>query len=218
MPDYTVARLNMVEGQIKPNRVTDGALLDAFLEVPRELFVPKAMRGIAYVDEDIRIAGNRWLMEPMVLGRLLQESGIGPDDVVLDVGCGSGYSTAVIARLCNTVVAVESDPDLAHQATQLLAQLGVDNAVVMEGPPAEGHREQAPYQAIIINGAVAEVPEALTAQIAEGGRLGAVIRPGSGMGKATLFLRLGDTLARRELFDAATPYLPGLEPRPAFQF
>lgn len=218
MSDYTIARLNMVDGQIKPNRVTDGALLDAFLEVPRELFVPKAMRGIAYVDEDIRIADDRWLTEPMVLGRLLQEARIGPDDVVLDVGCASGYSTAVIARLCNTVVAVENDPELARQATQLLAQLGADNAVVMEGALAEGHPPQAPYQCIVLNGAVAAVPETLTAQLADGGRLVAVVRSGSGMGRGTLFMRLGDSLSRRELFDAATPFLPGFQPRPAFQF
>ncbi len=218
MTDYAKARLNMVDGQVKPNRVTDNGVLDALLEVPRELFVPKALRGIAYVDEDICIGGNRYLMEPMVLARLLNEAQIRRNEVVLDIGCATGYSTAVIARLANTVVGLESDPDMARQAGTLLSQIGVDNAVVVTGPLTDGYAAQGPYGCIVLNGAVAEVPEQICSQLAEGGRLAAVVRPPGQTGRAVLWTRVGGALSRRELFDAATPILPGFEPRPAFVF
>lgn len=218
MMDYAAARYNMVEGQIKPNRVTDFALLNAFANVPRERFVPKALHGIAYVDEDIRIAPGRFLMEPMVLARLINEAEIGRDDVVLDVGCATGYATAIMARLANTVVAVESDRALAAEATDLLGQLGVHNAAVVEGSLDQGYPGQAPYQAILINGAVAKVPEFITNQLADGGRLVTVVNEHGGVGRAMLFQRLGNTVSHRVLFDAATPYLPGFEPQPAFEF
>ena len=219
MTDFATARLNMVEGQVKPNKVTDPAIIDAMLEIPRELFVPAAMRGIAYVDEDLPIGRGRYLVEPMVLARMIQEAEIGPGDVVLDVGCTAGYSTAVMARLANTVVAVESDHEFAQQAGTLLSQLGVDNAVVMEGALTDGYPAQAPYQRIIVSGAVAEVPAALTDQLADDGRLVAVVAgpPGS-VGVATLFRRTGSAVTDRPLFDAGTPILPGFERKPVFEF
>ena len=218
MTDFAIARLNMVEGQIKPNRVYNRALIDAMLTVPRELFVPKALRGIAYVDEDIRIADGRWLMEPMVLARLLEESQLRSTDVVLDVGCGSGYAAAVMARLVNTVVALESDSDLARQAGHMLTDLGVDNAVVMTGPLAEGHQAQAPYDCILIGGAVSDVPQALIDQLADGGRLVTVLSKGNTIGKASLLRRVGNSVSRQELFEAGTPVLPGFEAKPVFEF
>jgi protein-L-isoaspartate(D-aspartate) O-methyltransferase len=218
MTDFAVARLNMVEGQIKPNRVYDRALIEAMLTVPRELFVPKSLRGIAYVDEAIRISDDRYMTEPMVLARLLEEAQPQPADMALDVGCGTGYSTAVMARLVNTVVALESDADLARQAGKLLTDLGVDNAVVMSGSLTAGHPAQGPYDCILVDGAVAEVPQALTDQLADGGRLVTVLSNGNTMGKAVLFKRTGKTVSRRELFEAGTPILPGFEPKPAFEF
>jgi protein-L-isoaspartate(D-aspartate) O-methyltransferase len=216
--DYAAARFNMVEGQIKPNKVTNFALLNAMANIPRELFVPASARGIAYVDEDIRIADGRYLVEPMVLARLIDHAAIEPGDIVLDIGCGTGYSSAVLGKLASAVVAVESDPDLAARATELLPQIGVDNAVVVEGALREGYPGQAPYQAILINGSVAEVPESLTDQLADGGRLVVVVADRDGVGRATLYQRTGRALSRRALFDASTPYLPGFEPKPAFQF
>ena len=135
MTDYARARFLMVEGQVKPNKVTDEGVVDAMLEVPRELFVPKSLRGVAYVDEDIQVAPGRYLVEPMILARLLNEATVRPTDIVLDVGGGTGYSAALLARLASTVVAVEGDPGLAGQATATLQHLGVDNAVVVEGRP-----------------------------------------------------------------------------------
>ncbi|MEO3433174.1 protein-L-isoaspartate O-methyltransferase [Inquilinus sp. CAU 1745] len=218
MTDYTAARLNMVEGQVKPNRVTDGALLNAMANVPRELFVPAASRGIAYVDEDISIGGGRYLLEPMVFARLVQEARVGKEDVVLDIGCGTGYSTAVLARLANTVVALESDADFADRAGDLLSDLHVDNAVIVQGGLPAGHAAQGPYPVILINGAVAEVPQALFDQLADGGRLVTVLAGKGRVGRAVLYRRIGEIVSRRELFDASTPILPGFEPVPAFEF
>lgn len=218
MNDYAAARLNMVEGQIKPNKVTDRALLDAIATVPREIFVPKAARGVAYVDEDIKIGNGRYLIEPRVFARLVNEAAITRDDVVLDIACGSGYSTAVLARLASNVVAIESDPELARQATARLTTLGVANAVVIEAPLTQGYPAQAPYPVIVINGAVAAVPEAILGQLAEGGRLVAVIKRQGLMSCATLFKRTAGVISRRELFDAGTPLLPGFEPQPVFEF
>lgn len=218
MADYATARLNMVEGQVRPNRVTDAGLIEAMSSLPRELFVPKGMRGMAYVDENLPIGNDRFLIQPMVLARLLQEARITTSDVVLEIGCGPGYSTAVIARLANTVIGLECDPELAKAATGLFAQLGVDNTVVLEGPLPEGHAPQAPYQAIVLNGAVTAIPDVVLAQLSDGGRLVGVVRASSVVGKAVLVSRFGESFTERELFEASVPLLPGFEPRPAFQF
>ena len=138
MVDYAAARMNMVDSQIRTNKVTNAELIAAFESVPREAFVPERLAGVAYVDEDIALSNGRYLMEPMVLARLLQEARPGPADVVLDVGCGTGYATAILAKLAATVVALESDHDLAVKATKLLGDLGIDNAIVVEGPLPAG--------------------------------------------------------------------------------
>jgi protein-L-isoaspartate(D-aspartate) O-methyltransferase len=218
MADYTAARRNMVENQIRTNRVTDEALLAVMGEVPRECFVPETLRGIAYVDEDIAIGKGRYLIEPLVLARLLQTAAVEPNDVVLDVGCATGYSTAVLARLANTVVAVESDPDLAAQATATLAGLGLDNAVVVEGPLSEGYSKQAPYDVIVLGGAVPRISQTIADQLGEGGRLVAVVTDSGPMGRGLLMTRSGGTLSQRPVFDAATPPLPGMALEPGFVF
>jgi protein-L-isoaspartate(D-aspartate) O-methyltransferase len=154
----------------------------------------------------------------MVLGRLLQEVAVGPNDIVLDVGCATGYSTAILSRLAATVVALESDHDLAARANSLLTELSADNAVVVEGPMSEGYASQGPYDVIWIGGAVAEVPAALTEQLAEGGRLAAVIGRGIGTGEAVLMLKRNGIVSQRGLFDANVPQLPGFEPKMGFVF
>lgn len=218
MTQYETARLNMVESQLKPNKVTMPAILEAMGDVPRENFVPRSLRGIAYVDDDIALGNGRHLTEPMVLGRLIEAARIGASDIVLLIGCATGYAPSVLARLANTVVAIEGDADLAQQASETLAHLGADNAVVIEGALAEGYADQAPYQAIIIDGAVAEVPPKILAQLADGGRLTAVVSPDGALGKGTLYQRIGDAVSHREIFDASIPLLPGFEPIPTFQF
>jgi protein-L-isoaspartate(D-aspartate) O-methyltransferase len=218
MVDYTIARRNMVESQIRPNKVTDPLLLAALLELPREQFLPKARRGVAYVDEDIEVGEGRYLMEPMVLARLLLAAEVKPTDIVLDIGCATGYSTAVLARLANTVVAVESSRKLAAEATAVLSQLGIDNAAVIEGPLDKGYAKQGPYDVILFSGAIAQVPDAILDQLADGGRLVAVIDDGSRVRKGTIMTRLGGVISGRAVFDAATPLLPGFDRKPGFVF
>jgi protein-L-isoaspartate(D-aspartate) O-methyltransferase len=216
--DYHSARLNMVDSQIRPNKVSDPAILEAMLAVPRERFVPAALRGIAYVDEDIPLGGGRYLMEPMVLGRLLQVAAIAPGDAVLDVGCGSGYASVVMARLARNVVALEEDLALARQAARLIGELGVANVALVEGKLAAGCAARAPYNVILINGAVAAIPPAIAGQLTNGGRLVAVIQGNSGMGQAVVMTRVDDAFGHRVVFDAATPVLPGFAAQPGFVF
>jgi protein-L-isoaspartate(D-aspartate) O-methyltransferase len=218
MVDYAVARRNMVESQIRPNKVTDPLLLAAFLELPREQFLPKAKRGVAYVDEDVELGEGRYLMEPMILARLLQSAEVKPTDIALDIGCGSGYSTAILARLCDTVVAVESSRKLVAEASAVLARLGIDNAAVIEGPLDRGYAKQAPYDVILFSGAVAEVPGVILDQLGEGGRLVAVLDDGSRVRKGTIMTRLGGVVSGRPVFDAATPLLPGFDRKLGFVF
>lgn len=216
--NYAAARHNMVEGQIRTNRVTNPSVIDALEKVPREAFVPKQLRGIAYLDDDIDLGGGRYMMEPVVFARLLQAADIQPHEVVLDVGCASGYTAAVLARLASTVVALESDPELAGRASAVLAEQSVDNVAVVTGRLTDGDAAHGPYDVIIVEGAVAEIPAQLIRQLAEGGRLFAVVAGESGVGRATLMARIGGAVSSRILFDAAARVLPGFEAAPAFVF
>lgn len=223
MIDYAAARLNMVEGQLRTNKVTDAAVLDAFLALPRERFVLPSLRGIAYVDEDVPLGGGRSLMEPMVLARLLQLATISKDDRVLEIGAGTGYATAVLARIAAKVTAVESDPRMAAQARGLLAELGLTAASMVEGKLTEGWRANAPYDVILLDGAVAAIPDAIADQLAEGGRLVAVVLAANapmigGLGEAVLMTRADGVLSSRPVFDAAIPVLPGFERSASFVF
>ena len=217
--DFAAARRNMIDCQVLPNRVTDDRVIDAMAEMPREVFVPAAKRTIAYVDEALAVGGGRYLMEPMITARLLQTARIGGDDVVLCIGCGSGYSPALLSKLANTVVVVESDKALAKQAQETLESLGIDNVAVIDGKMVNGYPKQAPYDVIFFDGAVPQVPEKIEKQLAEGGRLVAVCsKPGTAVGSAVLAVRFGGHISRRDLFDAGTPDLPGFEQEEAFAF
>lgn len=222
MIDYTTARANMVESQIRPNAVTDRRLIDAFADVPREVYVPREFQSMAYMDEDmpIRQADGtlRFLVNPMVQARLFQLAEIGPGDVVLDVGCGLGYSSAILARLAEAVVSLECDEDMAARANDTLSEQGVDNAAVVTGSLAAGYESQGPYDAIVLNGSVPSVPQPLLDQLNEDGRLVAVISEGA-LGRAHLYIRKGTAFAQRTAFDATIPPLPGFAAaEPAFVF
>jgi protein-L-isoaspartate(D-aspartate) O-methyltransferase len=218
MTIFEVARSHMLESQLRPNKVTDDRVLNAFAAVRRELFVPQHLRAVAYVDEDLPLGGGHYLMEPMVAARLLQEAAIGRTDAALIVGAGTGYEAALAAMLARSVLALEEDPEMARRARANLAEHAIASVSVVEGPLHEGYRPRAPYDVILFGGAVAETPRDIGIQLAEGGRLLAVIKPANAVGRATLATRTGGVLAQRVIFDAATPFLPGFAPKPAFEF
>ncbi len=218
MIDCVAARLNMVDGQLRTNGVVDRRLLEAFLAVPRERFVPEALRGVAYTDEDLHLGNGRYLMEPLVLARLIQLAELGSDARVLCVGAGPGYDAAVIAHFASAVVALESDSSLAATARRLLAELGYATASVVEGPLDQGHAADAPYDAIVFGGAISEVPDAIARQLAKSGRIVTVLRAEGRVAQVTVMARTGAALSRRPIFDASVHALPGFAPRPAFVF
>jgi protein-L-isoaspartate(D-aspartate) O-methyltransferase len=221
--DFVAQRVKMVDGQVRTTDVTQLELLDAMLSVPREEFVPAKRRMLAYLDEDIEILppsggkGGRYIMEASPFAKLVQLADLKPEDFVLVVGAGTGYSAAVISRIAGSVVALESDAGLAETATATLQRLGYDNVAVVTGPLTEGYPSQAPYDAILIEGAVDEVPEALLSQLRDHGRLLAIV--GTGLaGAARLYVRDGDVTASRSAFNAAVQPLPGFQRQPQFQF
>jgi protein-L-isoaspartate(D-aspartate) O-methyltransferase len=221
MVDFVQQRRAMVDGQIRANDVTDQRIVAAMLEVPRERFVPAALRELAYIDDDLRLTSvgrsDRFLMEPMVLAKLLQALDLRAEDRVLDIGAATGYSAALLARLVRSVVALEEDKELSGTATALLGELGAGNVKIVTGPLVNGWAEQAPYDAILLDGAAEIIPEVLLHQLREGGRLGSVMRSGAA-GRATIHSRVGAALAARPVFDASVPLLPGFAAPRAFAF
>ncbi|MGE3363938.1 MAG: protein-L-isoaspartate O-methyltransferase [Rhizobiaceae bacterium] len=215
--DFSQARVKMVDGQVRTTDVTDLALISAMLEVPREEFVPVERRALAYIDEDVLIAPARYLMEASPLAKLLQLAAINPGDIVLDIGCGTGYSAALLSRLAGSVIALESDPHLAASANERLSALGCDNVAVVQGELNQGYADEAPYEVIFLGGAVESVPETLFGQLKEGGRLVAVEGHGNAA-IAKLYLKSGSEVTARRAFNAAIKPLPGFESAPTFQF
>ncbi|MEZ5832993.1 MAG: protein-L-isoaspartate O-methyltransferase [Dongiaceae bacterium] len=206
--DYAIARQHMVDSQVRTNRVTDERLIDAIRSLPRERFVPERARARAYLDDDVEIAPGRYLMEPMVTARLIQAAEAKPDDIALVVGAGTGYAAALLSRLVNTVVALESDAALAQRAGTVLADLAIDNAIVVDGALSAGCSKHAPYNILYLDGSVEQVPATLTKQLADGGRMVGVLMD-RGVGRATLWMKSGDALSHRILFDANVAPLPG---------
>ena len=218
MSDFAVARLAMVNSQIRPNDVTDHRIQDAMAELPRERFLPKSQAAKAYADIEAEIAEGRYMLTPRDFAKLAQAADIKPTDVVLDIACGRGYSTAVLARLAETVVGLEQKgTGLADHATEALSAVGADNAVVVEGDLKAGVPGQGPFDVIIVNGAVAETPQAWLDQLAVGGRLAVIERDGS-VGRACVYTKAHGAVGERAVFDAAPPYLPGFEPVAKFAF
>ncbi|WP_341990141.1 protein-L-isoaspartate O-methyltransferase [Azorhizobium sp. AG788] len=223
MIDFVELRRGMVDSQVRANDVTDLRIVAAMLDIPRERFVPEHLRSLAYIDDDlvIRAAANgapaRYLIEPMVLAKLLQLADIPPDALVLDIGVGTGYSAAVLARLCQQVVALEDDGDLVAAANAALADLAITNVAVLKGALTAGWAGEAPYDVILLNGSVDVVPQALFAQLKDGGRLVSVVGRG-GAARAAVFTKVGSAVSERVVFNAAIPPLPGFEAAPQFTF
>lgn len=223
MIDFAELRRGMVDGQVRTNDVTDHRIVSAMLEIPRERFVPANLKSLAYIDDDLMIrdaapgVAARYLIEPMILARLVQLAEIEEGEHVLDVGAGTGYSAALLSQLAQQVVALEEDEGLAASATATLADLGVHNVAVMQGKLAAGWAPEAPYDVILVNGSADVVPQALFDQLKEGGRLIAVIGHG-GAGRACVFTKVADSVSERVAFNAAVPPLPGFEAAPRFVF
>ncbi len=218
MLDYTQAREMMVDGQVRPADVTRHNIIDAMLATPRETFVPASQRAVAYVDRDVPMGHGRVLLAPRTFAKMLDTAEIGLGETVLDIGCGLGYSSAVVARLCRGVIAVESNESMASAAEANLRGMAIDNAVVLDRPLSEGVPGEGPYDVIVVSGgAVATAPAALYDQLAEDGRLIAIWMQ-NGTGQARMSVRSGDDIATRWVFDASAPVLPGFEATPAFAF
>jgi protein-L-isoaspartate(D-aspartate) O-methyltransferase len=217
MFDSATARRMMVDGQVRTADVTNLDLIAAMLTVPRERFVPPSLAEQAYLDSDIAIGGGRALLKPMVLAKLIQAAHVGRADHVLDVGCGTGYSSAVLALLVGSVVALEENPALAHQAKDALAAVGARQVVVANAPLAEGWEAAAPYDFILLNGATEITPEPLGRQLKPDGRLACIFGRVPPC-KAMLYRRSEGHLVGRSIFDAGAPLLPGFVAPPAFVF
>jgi protein-L-isoaspartate(D-aspartate) O-methyltransferase len=219
MTDFALARRNMVDGQLRPNRVNNAALLAAVSDMPRERFLPEGVRSVAYADDDVPLGGGRFLMEPMVLARLIQALQVQPEEKALVVASGRGYGAALLSRLVKTVVAVESDPALAGSADQTFKDLGIVNISQTVAKSEVGVPARAPYDAILIEGAVREIPRAILDQMAEGGRLATVMVTSEGvLGVAQLVVKEGGVTSGRPLFDAGTPALVDFAPLSRFTF
>ena len=215
--DFAAARRRMVSSQVRTNEVTDPLVISAISAVPREKFVPAASRGFAYIDEDLPLGKGRFVMEPMLVARLLQLAEVQSTDAALVVGAATGYCAAVLAHMARSVVALESDGELTEQAARAIAELALKNVSVVMGELKAGWSARGPYDVILIGGSVVSVPDTLKAQLADGGRLVCVVRTGP-MGRATLVTRAGQAYGSRQEFDAVTPLLAGFEPQPRFAF
>lgn len=220
MGDYAQSRKRMVDNQLRTNDVTDHRILDAMELVPREKFVLPSKRSVAYIDEEVAIsdaAPGRKLMRPHVFGKLLQLAQIRPDDVVLLVGGGTGYSSAVLAKLAASVVAVEENADLVSVATENLMELGIDNAAVIEGQLVDGCASEGPYDVIVVDGAVENLPETLLDQLKPDGRLVTVEGRG-GAASAMVYQGSDAAVSGRFGFNASVSVLPGFTRAAEFVF
>lgn len=215
MADYTALRTTMVDTQIRPSDVTKFPIIAAMLQVPRERFVPNDLRDAAYAGEMLNLGQGRALLEPRDLAKMLDGLNIQSDELVLDVGCTLGYSTAVISKLSETVVALEQDPVMAAEAERLLGETGFDNAAVIQGELAAGAAKHGPYDVIAIQGGVETIPQALIDQLKDGGRIGAFFIEGS-LGTCRFGHKSDGTVSWRFGFNGVAPVFPGFDKKPEF--
>jgi protein-L-isoaspartate(D-aspartate) O-methyltransferase len=215
MTDFATRRRMMVDTQVRPSDVTKFPIIEAMLAVPREAYVPRELREAAYLGENLAIAPHRVLLEPRTMAKLLDALDIQPNEMVLDLGCGRGYSAAVIARLAEAVVAVEDDAGLAAQAENTLAAENVDNAAVITGPLVQGAPKHGPYDVITVQGAIETLPPALADQLKEGGRIGCLFMEGT-LGTARIGYKVDGIVTWRYAFNASAPVLPGFEVQRGF--
>ncbi len=210
MADFAEQRTNMVESQVRPSDVTDRRVIRAMLALPRERFVPAERRPVAYMDDDIAVSASRRLIAPRVLARMIQAAEIEDGTVVLDVGCATGYSSAILSRIAQTVVALEQDAGLARAAGEIMTELGIDNVAVVSGAHAAGVAGEGPFDAILVAGSIPEAPKALLDQLKDGGRLVALVAEGP-LCWVTVYQRIGMAFDTQKVFTAGGPAMPGFE-------
>lgn len=215
MTDFAARRTMMVDTQIRPSDVTKFPVIAAMLDVPRERFVPADRRQAAYAGENLPVATGRVLIEPRTLAKMLDALDIQPTDLVLDIGVGLGYSAAVMAKMADAVIAVEENDTLASEAETALAEVGADNAIVVNAPLTQGAAKHGPYEVIILQGAVEIMPEELLAQLKDGGRVACLFMDGP-VGVCRIGHKTGDAINWRDAFNASAPILPGFTTKPAF--
>jgi protein-L-isoaspartate(D-aspartate) O-methyltransferase len=217
MTDFSAARTAMVDCQVRPSDVTKFPIIEAMLAVPREAYVPPARKSVAYAGEHIALSPDRVLLDARTFSKMLDGVNIRPTDLVLDLGCGMGYSSAVIARLAEAVVAVEEDADLARAATETLSDMSVDNVLVTNAKLIEGDAKHGPYDVVIVEGAIEELPLAISDQIKDGGRIVAIVQD-QNMSQCRIGYKSRGTIAWRYAFDASAPVLSGFEEKEEFAF
>jgi protein-L-isoaspartate(D-aspartate) O-methyltransferase len=208
MTDFAERRRMMVDTQVRPSDVTKYPIIEAMLAVPRESFVPDAQREAAYADQNLDLGQGRVLLEPRTLAKILDALDIQNDELVLDVGCALGYSTAVVARVAQMVIGVEEDESIGADAQSQLSEAGADNAIVHVGPLSEGAAEHGPYDVIMIEGGVEDIPAALMEQLREGGRIAAIFMSGA-LGEVKIGYKTAGKLSWRFAFNAGAPVLSG---------
>ncbi len=216
--DFAQARKVMVDSQVRVNDVTSPSVVSAFSNIPREVFVPKAMRASAYAELEMETSDDRAMWLPRDLGKLLVALEAMPSDVSLVIGAGAGYSSALIGHMTDAVIALEEDEALVDAMSERFAEIGMDEAVAVQGELAKGLPDQGPFDVILVAGMVEEVPQAWLDQLSEGGRMGVVVATGRGVGAARIYKRASDTFAYREAFECCPPELPGFETKKAFVF
>lgn len=215
MTDFAARRRMMVDTQVRPSDVTKFPIIEAMLTVPRENFVPDAMRETAYAGDNVDLGAGRVLLEPRTLAKMLDGLDVQGDELVLDVGAALGYSAAVVARMAEAVVALEEDEAMAAEAQDLLADVGADNVVLQSGALAEGAAEHGPYDLILVEGGVEDVPGALIDQLKDGGRIACLFMEGA-LGAVRIGYKSGGDVTWRFEFNAGAPVLPGFEKQSAF--
>ena len=207
MDSYTIARENMIKSQVMTNRLTDKNIITLLSDFPRHIFVPEHLKTIAYCDDFIPLNDTHSLMPLMTFARAVQAADISLDDNILDIGCSSGFSAAILAKLGNKVVAIESDSDMASDAHQALSRLHIDNVIIITGKLKNGQAESGPYDVIFMNGAVDHVPDTLFDQLSDKGRLITFINDSPYTGKALLYKKFGDNIQSHTLFEVKMPKL-----------
>ena len=224
MSEYQIQRSNMVGSQLRTNQVTDHRILQAMLDIPREKFVPDDKQGLAYMDADIMVdrdkdGADRYMMAPMIIAKLAQLAGVDDKDMVLIIGCTSGYVAALLARLADSVVCLERDERMGEAAASRLEELGCDNAATVLGSLEEGYSKEGPYDVIMFNGSVEVIPPSLFDQLKDNGRLVAVQLADGGVGRAHLYRKIGDNIGENRIsFDASAHPLPGCKRDRSFTF